>query len=380
MRRIARSSRSVLAGVLGAAAAGCLSPSAILAQSFQLIVTVSPPGSNTNPAFWQPVKRFEFAAPGADPVALDDIPANQVADPAGAAFRTERELFIGNRHGNVLGMGSISRFTLSADGQTVTPSGTITAPGMIGVHEVALSPTTGELFATTVNNGIFRFTFDDDGNALPNGSFAGGQPFRGVAVHPNGRFVYATSFSSIIRVFRLDGGTGVTELPAIAVPNAINLHYFVVHPNGEHLYVCDIVANRVTRYRMGLAGELQFLGSFASPAAIDAAFSPDAAELFVGNHFGGGITRYQLDQGTQEFASTGFISTSSMGGFAIYTPRARPCFPDFNGDGNLDPDDLSDYIACYFTPPCPQSDYNADGNTDPDDLSDYIADYFFGCS
>ncbi len=56
-----------------------------------------------------------------------------------------------------------------------------------------------------------------------------------------------------------------------------------------------------------------------------------------------------------------------------------PCAPDFNGDGNLDPDDLADYIACYFTQPCPQADYSGDGNIDPDDLADYIAAYFGGC-
>lgn len=57
------------------------------------------------------------------------------------------------------------------------------------------------------------------------------------------------------------------------------------------------------------------------------------------------------------------------------------CRADFNGDGNLDPDDLADYIACYFTaPPCPLADYSGDGSTDPDDLSDYIADFFAGCN
>ncbi len=54
------------------------------------------------------------------------------------------------------------------------------------------------------------------------------------------------------------------------------------------------------------------------------------------------------------------------------------CPADFNGDGTADPDDLADYIACYFTPPCGQADFNGDGNTDPDDLSDYIAAYFGG--
>ncbi len=49
---------------------------------------------------------------------------------------------------------------------------------------------------------------------------------------------------------------------------------------------------------------------------------------------------------------------------------------DFNNDGNIDPDDLSDYIACFFSQPCALADLNGDGTVDPDDLSDYIALYF----
>ncbi|MGD9688151.1 MAG: hypothetical protein AB7K52_05760 [Phycisphaerales bacterium] len=50
---------------------------------------------------------------------------------------------------------------------------------------------------------------------------------------------------------------------------------------------------------------------------------------------------------------------------------------DFNGDGNIDPDDLGDFINCYFAmPPCPDADFNADGNIDPDDLGDFINLYF----
>ncbi|MGD9690367.1 MAG: hypothetical protein AB7K52_13890 [Phycisphaerales bacterium] len=58
---------------------------------------------------------------------------------------------------------------------------------------------------------------------------------------------------------------------------------------------------------------------------------------------------------------------------------ARPaCLADFNADGNVDPDDLGDYINCFFSiPPCGQADFNADGNVDPDDLGDFI-NVFFG--
>ncbi len=56
------------------------------------------------------------------------------------------------------------------------------------------------------------------------------------------------------------------------------------------------------------------------------------------------------------------------------------CMADYNEDGRLNPDDLSDFIGAYFsTPPGPRTDLNGDGFIDPDDLSDYIALFFAGC-
>ncbi|MGD9688813.1 MAG: hypothetical protein AB7K52_02360 [Phycisphaerales bacterium] len=56
------------------------------------------------------------------------------------------------------------------------------------------------------------------------------------------------------------------------------------------------------------------------------------------------------------------------------------CVADFNMDGNLDPDDLGDFINCFFSmPPCGQADFNHDGNVDPDDLGDFINAFFAGC-
>ncbi len=55
------------------------------------------------------------------------------------------------------------------------------------------------------------------------------------------------------------------------------------------------------------------------------------------------------------------------------------CRADFNGDGSIDPDDLGDYINCYFAPVCEQGDFNGDGSQDPDDLGDFINIYFAGC-
>ncbi len=79
------------------------------------------------------------------------------------------------------------------------------------------------------------------------------------------------------------------------------------------------------------------------------------------------------------FGSPGFVDGLTTGTVIIAPGFACSCRPDFNRDGNLDPDDISDYIACFFqTPPCPQGDYDRSGFTDPDDLSTYISDFFGG--
>ncbi|MGD9688504.1 MAG: choice-of-anchor J domain-containing protein [Phycisphaerales bacterium] len=66
--------------------------------------------------------------------------------------------------------------------------------------------------------------------------------------------------------------------------------------------------------------------------------------------------------------------------YAILPGEPNTCRADFNADGALDPDDLGDYINCYFAqPPCGAADFNADGVSNPDDLGDYINAYFAGC-
>jgi hypothetical protein len=79
------------------------------------------------------------------------------------------------------------------------------------------------------------------------------------------------------------------------------------------------------------------------------------------------------------------------GGFDIGAyefPVAPPCAGDFNGDGLLNPDDLSEFITCFFLQLqfpgfCPSGDFNQDGLLNPDDLSEFITIFFlslqFGC-
>ncbi len=81
---------------------------------------------------------------------------------------------------------------------------------------------------------------------------------------------------------------------------------------------------------------------------------------------------------------TWYVVASTFAGYTTSGYRQftiQPSCPaDINGDGIVDPDDLTDFIGCYFNiPPCPAADFNADATTDPDDLADFIAAFFLGC-
>jgi len=74
-------------------------------------------------------------------------------------------------------------------------------------------------------------------------------------------------------------------------------------------------------------------------------------------------------------------SASGPGSLTVTPPTPPPTCPaDFNADGELNPDDLADYIGAYFAvPPGSGADYNADGEVNPDDLADFIGAFFAGC-
>jgi len=64
----------------------------------------------------------------------------------------------------------------------------------------------------------------------------------------------------------------------------------------------------------------------------------------------------------------------------VLARRDSGCVADLDRDGQLNPDDLADYISAFFAePPLAEADFNVDGVTNPDDLADYIVAFFEGC-
>lgn len=111
---------------------------------------------------------------------------------------------------------------------------------------------------------------------------------------------------------------------------------------------------------------------------------------------GGNSTAVTWSSSGGTVSSSGLFSAAAPGTFTVtatvvgepgrsasttVTVDPVPCAADFNHDGELNPDDLGDYINCYFAqPPCPDADFNHDTTIDPDDLGDFINEYFNGCS
>jgi len=117
--------------------------------------------------------------------------------------------------------------------------------------------------------------------------------------------------------------------------------------------------------------------------AFNASAQPDDISWKTIANGGGTLT----DQPSGGFRLTGTIgqhtlgvmtggSFEMVGGFWAEDASAF-CLADFNQDLEVNPDDLADFIGCYFAlPACDRADYNEDGTINPDDLADYIGDYF----
>jgi hypothetical protein len=117
---------------------------------------------------------------------------------------------------------------------------------------------------------------------------------------------------------------------------------------------------------------------FAIPwYTIDCGGGTSSSELFA---LSGTIGQFDANPANQVLGNSRF---TIAGGFWPGVD-SRLCAADFNADGRLNPDDLSDMITCFFVElqfpgTCPAADFNADGLKDPEDLSDYITAFFFGC-
>ncbi len=309
---------------------------------FFILVTETPAGSPIQSA-WGGLIRFDIADDFLPAQQVPDggafVPASQVADPVGLAFRqTSAEVFVGNRGGSTYN-GSISRFLYDAQAQTLTPNGTLALnDGKGNVMQLAFSKDELELFAArgynsgTQANEITRFKFDSQGNATPNGAITGLSSMIGVAVSKDGLRLYATEqFSATIREFQLPSGT---EVPGYTINGASRPHLMVMDTQNNRLYVSDIQSNDI--FVLGVDGndDLSLAQTLSATNPISVALSPDRKELFSTSHNFSPpdvIERFQLDN-TNKWVSEGTTTTintaTALGGTLVFLASSVPTPPN----------------------------------------------------
>ncbi|MCW6011084.1 beta-propeller fold lactonase family protein [Micromonospora sp. CPCC 205371] len=185
--------------------------------------------------------------------------------------------------------GSVSLYKVGPDG-ALTPNGAEPAPGAFGI---AISPSGHHLYVGNVaGRDITVFGVQPNGSLLPAGTFDTGDEFvKGVAVTPDGRFLYVSHGRPDDTVARdLTGfALGANGLPVSQVASerhGISGAEAVITPDGRYVYVVCQASDEVFGYRIEPNGALTSLfGAGSGVAAGDfpegAGISPDGRRLYV---------------------------------------------------------------------------------------------------
>lgn len=289
---------------------GVLALTAVGQAQFQLLVTETAAGS-VGPSQWMGVRRYNVAGTGGTATLGNGIATSALSDPAGLAFNSNGELFVGNRHGNG-SASSISRFTYDSGSDTYLSNGAITGNSLFGVHGLNFS-STGELFASNVNGPISRFTFPG-GVATANGTMGSG-PSRDVFFSPDGLWAYATQGVSG-NLIKYDLSTG-NQVGSFSIAGANQLHNGSWR--GNTLYLASFASNSVHAIDFAANGDVSGSSVAANVAAsIGLAFSPDQQEMFVSSHTSGLISRFLNSGGT--WVANGSINVGVNMGDIIVAP------------------------------------------------------------
>ncbi|MBI1333422.1 MAG: PEP-CTERM sorting domain-containing protein [Armatimonadetes bacterium] len=287
-----------------------------MASPFEILVTESFMGSNSNSNLWQGIQRYGFSGTGSSATSLTGISASQVSDPVGL-FYNGGELFVGNRHGNSFAS-SISRFTFDAGTDSFTSNGTITGNGLFGVHGVWVRPGTNDLYAANVNSGLSIFSITSS-SATANGTLLSG-PMRDVTFSADGANLYATQ-----------GVNGTLTRYNFATSSVTN--YSISGASGLHfgawlnddLYVSDFGTGQVFDVKFDANGAVTGSSVVANVGgAIGVAFSPDQQEMFVSSHTGNKIDRFLYDSGNSSWNYESTIATGTNMGDIQVIPVPEP--------------------------------------------------------
>jgi len=200
------------------------------------------------------------------------------------------------------------------------------------------------------------------GNAVNENEACGSSTNDGCNLNPNA-FEVVTCDAVIHGTSYAEGGTRDTDWFRVVAPASGNVGVTVNAEFPVVVYLLDIPN--------GDCAAITLVAGDAAPACGTVTVS--GSGLVPGNNY-------------YVFVSTGTAASPIFTGipcdadyvatFNLGTACTPPCPCNFNNDASLNSQDFFDFIACFFTPGCPQADYNHDNNVNSQDFFDFLSCFF----
>jgi 6-phosphogluconolactonase len=259
-------------------------------------------------------------------------PCHLVVDPTG------KWLFVANyNNGSVAAIPVNADGSLGDAASFVQHSGSsVNAQRQKGphAHETVLSPDGKVLFVPDLGmDQIMAYRFDAKGQLTPNDppftKIAAGSGPRHMAFHPDGKFAYVmTEMTASVIGFGYDAKKGsMTEMQTYpATPADFTGQKsgaeIAVHPNGKFLYASNRVHNSIAIFTIDATGALTSAGNVPVPGRTPRHFAidPSGNFLVVENQDSDNIVIFRIDPKTGGLAPTGDTLEISQPVSLVFVP------------------------------------------------------------
>jgi 6-phosphogluconolactonase len=259
-------------------------------------------------------------------------PCHLVVDPSG------KWLFVANfKNGSVAAIPVNADGSLGEAASFVQHSGSSANPQRQKgphAHEAVLSPDAKVLFVPDLGlDQVMAYRFDAKGQLTPNDppftKIAAGSGPRHMAFHPNGKFVYVmTEMTSSVIAFRYDATKGsmaematypATPADFTGVKSGAEI---AVHPNGKFLYASNRNHNSLAIFTIDAQGALTAAGNVPVPGRTPRHFviDPSGNFLIVENQDSDNIVIFRIDPKTGGLAPTGDTLELSQPVSLVFVP------------------------------------------------------------
>ena len=217
------------------------------------------------------------------------------------------------------GPNELSAYTINGAGALVDVG---TFPLADIPSSIAVSSNGSFAFVAT-NDGIYAFTVNAATGTLTqvaNSPFSSGGDFNAVTVSPNNRFLYAANNSGTVSAYTINGATGALNVVG-AIAAGTTPSGMAVSPNGSFLYVSNQGSNNVSAFRInGTTGDLTFeenepAGTLPSGVVV----SPNSLFLYVSNQGTNNVSTFSINGTTGALTGVGapVAAGTAPGGVAI---------------------------------------------------------------